>query len=251
MLLSTKHMFGFKIDASDGEIGHLYNFLVDDWTWIVRYAVVDIGNWIAGRRVLIAPSAAENPDGEAKRMSIRLTKEQIENSPEIDTDLPVSRRQEARIYAHFQWEPYWVGGMTPLAPVYNPKYLAAMSEAKESSGEHPGENGDPHLRSIREMTHYGIHARDGEIGHIEDFIVDSEDWVIRYFVVDTRNWLPGKHVIIAPQWIEDISWTESSVSVSMSKEEVEGSPEYDPGLPINMEYQSRLYDYYGRPKYWE
>jgi sporulation protein YlmC with PRC-barrel domain len=248
MLLSAKHLSGFKIEASDGEIGHLDNFFIDDRNWVVRYVVVDIGSWLEGRKILIAPGVAGNPDGEIKHMPIHLTKNQIEKSPEIDTDMPVSRRQEIKLHEHYQWQPYWIGGIPPVSPVLPPKTRVTKPETTETSRD---EDADPHLRSINEMIRYSIHASDGEIGHVADFVVDSEDWVIRYLVVDTRNWLPGKHVIIAPDWIEKISWAESAVTVSMTKASIEDSPEYNPGLPINMEYERRLYDYYGRPKYWE
>jgi len=251
MLLSTKHLSGFKVDATDGHIGHVHNFLIDDHLWVVRYVVVDIGGWLQDRKVLIAPAIAGSPDGKTKRMPIRLTRDQIENSPEIDTDMPVSRRQEIKLYEHYQWNPYWVGGVTPLGPAYVSKPLVSKAEVENSSGDEADEDTDPHLRSIREVINYRIHASDGEIGHVEDFIVDSDDWMIRYLIVNIGNWLTGRTVIISPEWIEDISWAESTVTISMKKSAVEGSPEYDPALPINMEYETRLYDYYGRPKYWE
>ena len=251
MLLSTKHLSGFKIEASDGEIGHVHNFLVDDRNWVVRYVVADVGKWLEGRKVLVAPRAVGNPDGEMKLMPIHLTKNQIEKSPEIDTDMPVSRRQEIRLYRHYQWEPYWIGGVPPIGPLYEPQYPVMRPETTESSEDGEDEDASSHLRSINEMISYRIHTSDGEIGHVADFIVDSEDWAIRYLVVDTRNWLPGKHVIIAPDWIENISWAKNTITVSMTKDSIEDSPEYAPGLPINMEYEARLYDYYGRPKYWE
>ena len=100
------------------------------------------------------------------------------------------------------------------------------------------------------MIGYKIHAEEGQIGHVEDFIVHEDDWAIRYMVVDTRNWLPGRKVIIPPDWIKDISWMDSEVLVDVSKEVVKESPEFDPAAPVNREYETRLYDYYGRPKYW-
>ncbi|MGQ9572218.1 MAG: PRC-barrel domain-containing protein [Dehalococcoidia bacterium] len=105
------------------------------------------------------------------------------------------------------------------------------------------ESEDPHLRSVKEVTGYHIQATDGEIGHVEDFILDDEDWVIRYMVVDTRNWLPGKKVLVAPGWVENIDWSESKVAVGLSREEIKDSPEYDPSAPVNREYEVRLYDY--------
>jgi hypothetical protein len=250
MLLSAKHLSGFKLDARDGEIGHMHNFLIDDQNWVVRYIVVDIGGWLQGRKVLLAPSTAGSPDGGKKRMPILLTKSQIENSPEIDSDMPVSRKQEIKLYEHYRWVPYWSGGVAPLAPAFVPKTPSLKAAVEKSSQNEADEKADPHLRSIKEIINYRINASDGEIGHVEDFIVDSDDWIIRYLVVNTRNWLSGKNVIISPEWIKNISWAESTVTASMRMAAIEGSPEYDPSSPINIEYETRLYDYYGRPKYW-
>jgi sporulation protein YlmC with PRC-barrel domain len=108
----------------------------------------------------------------------------------------------------------------------------------------------PHLRQTREVIGYHIHANDGDIGHVEDFIFDDKTWIIRYMVIDTRNWLPGKKVIVSPEWITDIDGEESKVYVNLSQAEVRNSPEFDPSAPVNREYETRLYDYYGRPKYW-
>jgi hypothetical protein len=253
MLLSIKHLSGYKIEATDGDIGKAHTFLIDDQRWIVRYVVVDTGGWLKGRKVLIAPESIMEPDGKKEHLPVHLSKTQVESSPEIDSDMPVSRRQEIKLYQHYQWSPYWTGGVTPIGPAYIPQPSAVEAGAEEGAQEEQkvDEDADPHLRSTREIINYNIHASDGEIGHVEDFIVDVRDWAIRYMVVDTRNWLPGKKVIIAPDWIKDINWAESSVTVQMTRESIKDSPEYDPALPINMEYEARLYDYYGRPAYWD
>jgi PRC-barrel domain len=97
---------------------------------------------------------------------------------------------------------------------------------------------------------YYIQAHDGQIGHVEDFIVDTEAWAIRYIAVDTGNWWPGKKVLVAATWIEYVDWAESLVHVDLSRDQVKGSPEFDTTAPVNRAYESRLYDYYGRPVYW-
>jgi uncharacterized protein YrrD len=111
--------------------------------------------------------------------------------------------------------------------------------------------GDPHLRSTREVIGYYIEASDGDIGHVEDFIIDVEAWMIRYMVVNTRNWLPGKNVLVAPEWITAMSWGESKVMVDLTRDSIKSSPEFDPSAPVNRVYEEQLYDFYGRPKYWQ
>ncbi|MEJ2285807.1 MAG: PRC-barrel domain-containing protein [Desulfobacterales bacterium] len=110
---------------------------------------------------------------------------------------------------------------------------------------------ESHPRSTREVSGYLIQAADGEIGHVEDFIVDDDTWRLRYIVVDTRNWLPGRKVLISTQWTTAIDWAEEKFWIDLSTDRIKNSPEYDPAEPINRENEAKLYDYYGRPVYWK
>jgi hypothetical protein len=240
MLRSIESLVGYTLRARDGEIGQVHDFYFDDQTWIVRYLVADTGNWLVGRRVLISPFALRQPDWAGQAFPVNLTKEQVKASPPIDTDKPVSRQMEEELHLHYGWPPYWGAAEGLVA-------AQMMAQATEQAA---GREGDPHLRSVREVSGYRIQARDGEIGHVEDFIAKDETWTIRYMVVDTRNWLPGKKVLVAPTWIDEVDWARESVHVGLLRETIQNSPEYDPSLPVNREYEVRLYDYYGRPKYW-
>jgi sporulation protein YlmC with PRC-barrel domain len=106
------------------------------------------------------------------------------------------------------------------------------------------------LRSTKDVTGRTIQARDGEIGHVSDFVVDDEDWAIRYLIVDTRNWWPGKKVLISTQWIERISWEESKVFINLTREAVKGSPEYTEEALITRDYEEELHRHYLRERYW-
>jgi len=164
----------------------------------------------------------------------------VEESPDIETDKPVSRQHERDLFEYYGWSPYWGAGRSGLTP-----HVARVDEDLETPSP-----GNPDLRSMREVAGYSIHATDGHIGHVEDFIIGDEEWAVRYMVVDTRNWLPGRKVIIAPEWVTRIDWRGKVVSLGHSKEEVRESPPYDPNQPVNRQYELRLYDYYGRRKYW-
>jgi hypothetical protein len=143
------------------------------------------------------------------------------------------------LHEYYSWNPYWTGaGATPIAPPVR---------VPETVQESPA---DSHLRSVTEVTGYHIAATDGQIGHAEDFIVEDETWWFRYIVVDTRNWLPGKKVLVSPQWIRKIDWSEHVVEVDLTREQIEASPPYDPTAAVNRRYEEQLYDFYGRPKYW-
>lgn len=252
MLRSVNEMQGYHLLAKDGTIGKAHTLYFDDQSWTVRYLVADTGNWLQDRKVLISPVSFEQPDWSAKLLPVHLTTEQIENSPKIDAALPVSRQHEHRLSEYYQWPMYWAhsgvvginsGAMPPPRVAETKEQVEAEVELEERS--------DPNLRSTREVTGYSIAAIDGDIGHVEDFIVDVQNWILRYIIVDTRNWLPGKKVLLSTMWIDQIKWPDAKVSVDLTKEAIQNAPEFDPSLPINRKYEERLYDFYGRPKYWK
>jgi len=254
MLRSTEKLGGFTILATDGEIGKIDEFYFDDETWTVRYLVVETGKWLFGRKVLLSPTVMGQVNWNSETLSVSLTKEQVEKSPDIDTDKPVSRQQEIELSVHYGWLPYWThstptGGAPSGIPVATPKPEAQTTLEKEKTALKEAQQ-DAHLRSTKEVTGYHIQASDGGIGHVEDFMVDEEVWVIRYMIVDTRNWLPGKKVLVSPQWIEGVTWSEKAVRVDLSQEALKNSPEYDPKVPIDRAYENTLYKYYGRTGYW-
>jgi hypothetical protein len=245
MLCSAKNLTGIAISALDGDIGRVHSFLFDDEKWTIRYLVVDTGRWLPGRKVLIAPSALGHSDWQGPVFPVNLTKDQVRNSPDIDTDKPVSRQREAELHKYYDWAPYWgIGYGIDLPP-------GQYAEADRGAVAVESTQGDTHLRSTREIRGYRIHAIDGEIGHVEDFIVSDEGWVIRYLAVDTGKWLSRRHVLIPPEWVRDISWDERQVWVDVAKAIIEESPPYDPTGPISQSYETQMYDYYGRPRYWK
>jgi len=243
MLRSTRSLGGFSIGARDGEIGQVHAFLFDDRSWAIRYLAVDTGRWLRGRKVLIAASALDRPDWHAHVFPVELTRQQVKDSPDIDANRPVSKQREAELHEYYNWAPYWGTGYGAAVLTVPP-----LKEGQKPSDETARE--DVNLRSTREVVGYRIHATDGQIGHIEDFIVSDEDWVIRYLVVDTRNWLGGRSVLVSPEWVATITWEEQEVWVDVSKQRIEDCPPYDPSAPVNREYEVQMYDYYGRPKYW-
>ncbi|MFZ1700912.1 MAG: PRC-barrel domain-containing protein [Pyrinomonadaceae bacterium] len=262
MLQIISDLDGRKIHAADGEIGSVEQFYFDDETWTVRYLVVDTGNWLSGKEVLISPIAVGEIDSVAREFIMSLTKEQVENSPGIETDKPVSRQHEAEYNSYYGYTDYWGGGglwglgayPSGLYTMGYPDRLGvatgyAATPAMGAEEAKPEEEGDPHLRSTKAVTGYNIEAKDGGIGHVEDFIIDDKTWAIRFLVVDTVNWWPGKKVIVAPQWIERVSWDQSKVFVNLTKESIKNAPEYFPSAIVNQAYEESLYNHYGMSKY--
>ncbi len=253
MLRSALEIRGYRIRATDGEIGKAHDLYFDDSQWRVRYLVVDTGTWLPGRRVLVSPVSLGQPDWSNHVIPVALNREQIEKSPSVAADKPVSRQLEQELVTHFGWPMYWAPPPSPTnpgaagTPPAPPAPQIEREQAQSGGGVH---GGDPHLRSLQEVTGYSILAQDGEVGHVEDLVIDDEDWAVRYIVVDTRNWLPGRKVILAPHWFEKFDWRHSKAVVELNRQTIKESPPYNPDQPVNRDYEGNLYDYYGRPAYW-
>ena len=248
MLRSLKELYNYALQAEDGDIGRCKDFLFDDGRWTVRYMVADTGKWLPGKKVLISPVSLGTPIWASRNFTVRLTKKQIESSPGLDEHAPVSREYEKRWMDHYGWTYYWFGGGLWGASE-SPTGLYTQRD-REKIEDDSGNSADKPLRSSREVTGYHIQATDDEIGHVEDFIMDDVTWSIRYMVVDTLNWLPGKKVVVSPGWISSVDWAAKKVNVDLTRDQIKDSPAYDPGTPVNREYEARLYDFYGRPRYW-
>jgi uncharacterized protein YrrD len=220
MLSKAGTLKGYKLHSLDGEIGKVKEFYFDDQHWTIRYLVADTGNWLPGRKVLISPHALVAVIAEDQHIAINLTKEQIEDSPSLNKDKPVSRQFQEACCAYYKWPPYWGG---PNTWESHPDIVRDREEWRESQDEKAW---DSHLRSTRDVSGHHVQATDGEIGHVEDFLIDLETWAIRYLIVGTRNWWPGKKVVISPQSIKRVSWIEAEVFVNLPRETIKQSPEY-------------------------
>lgn len=251
MLTKTTHLKGFSIRATDGELGTVDQLYFDDETWAIRYLTVDTGGWLDGRQVLISPISVVHTDWQTKRLDVALTKKQVENSPDIDTHRPISRQHEAEHLGYYGYPGYW-SGPNMWGPAFYPVGLEIPPTAskEEMADRIRRESTDSHLRSTEAVTGYHIEVTDGEIGHVDGFVVDEEAWAIRYIEVATRNWWPGKKVLVSPAWIQRVSWADSNVYVGLSREAIKNGPEYVESMPITREYEGRLYAHYGRPPYW-
>ncbi len=249
MIRTCKALTGHRLAALDGEIGKVHDFYFDDQGWAVRYLVADTGYWLPGRLVLVSPFALKGFDDREQRLNVALTRDQIENSPPITADEPVSRRFERQYYQYYGWPAYWAGPAL-WGPGPYPLYYAPEEPRDRLDANVPEGTNDYHLRSMREVTGYGIHAMDGDIGHVSDFLLDDADWAVRYLVVATGHWLSGKNVLIAPGWITGVFWDRSAVSVDLTRAAIQDAPPYDDKHELKREYERQLYEHYSRPGYW-
>jgi hypothetical protein len=245
MFNRSKALKGYKLNSTDGEIGKVKEFYFDDRYWTIRYLIADTGNWLTDRQVLISPYSLVAVNMKEQHINIDLTKQQIENCPSLSSDKPVSRQFEEGYCGYYGLPIYWVG---PYMWGAYPNIVRDRENWKKPTQSEKA--WDPHLRSTNEVNSYYLQAEDGEIGHVDDFIIDDETWAIRYLVIATRNWWPGKKVLISPQWIERVSWSDSKVFVNLSRATIKQSPKYTEEALITREYENELHGHYNRQAYW-
>lgn len=251
MLRPLRDIIDFSIHATDGDLGHCTDVLVDDESWLVRYLVVKTGRWLPGRRVVVPPVFLDQPDWDGHRLPVRLTKKQIEDGPPLDEHAPLSRQYEVTYHEHYALPFYWLAesrletypdAQGVLHPVPDEPAAELAAAANEEQG---------HLRSAREMVGYRVFTADGEVGHIEDFSLDEEAWALRYLVVDTGAWLPGRKVLLSTRWVSSVRWTDRAVHLTLlGTETIKHSPLYDPSQGITRGYEQLLHDHYQQSYYW-
>lgn len=264
MLRSMKDLEDYAIRATDGVVGHVKDFYFDDEAWVIRYLIVDTGNWLSSRKVLISPVAIGHLNWAERELPVSITKEQVMNSPNIDTDKPVSRQHEMLYLGYYGYPSYWGGaglwggaaypglmmagyggfGSSPYAA--DPKAQEAYARAEEARHR----DDDLHLRSCKAVMDYRIEASDGDIGHVQGLLVDEETWAIRYMIVNTSNWWLGHQVLIAPQWIKNVSWSESTVAINLTRQAVKDAPPYDSKAQLDRTQEVHIHEHYGRSGYW-
>jgi hypothetical protein len=232
-------MQSYRLHATDGEIGKIDDLYFDDNAWVIRYMVADTGAWLEHRRVLISPISVRSVNWETSEVYIALTRDQVKDAPDIDIHNPISRENELSFHRYYGWPFYWSGeglwggAMAPGA-LYGVPFVEPMPDlGKEAEGAPPIEAGketttDTHLHSTSQITGYGIQARDGQVGHLSDFLIDDESWRINYMVINTSNWWSGKKVILPPTWVKQINWVDGRITVDLKRETIKNSPELDP-----------------------
>lgn len=271
MLRSMNDLKDYAILATDGDIGKVRDFYFDDHAWVIRYLIVETGTWLSSREVLISPISIDHPNWKGKVLPVSITKKQVQNSPKIDTNKPVSRQHEMEYLGYYGYPQYWGGSGLWAGGVY-PTMMVPEAYAGSVSTSHAGQSDaaqsaavkvrahteaarhdqddDPHLRSCKAVIDYDIHATDGDIGHVTDMLVDDETWAVRYFIVNTSNWWVGHRVLVAPQWIRDVIWHDSKVTVTMTRQAIKDAPPYDSTAKFDRGQEMGIYKHYGRPGYW-
>lgn len=241
MLRSIRQLYGKRLGASDGDIGHVKDFYFSDQQWVVRYVIADTGSWLSGRLVLISPHAFGDIYQDGDRLRVNLTRQQIENSPAIESHKPVSQQYEEEYYQYYGWPSYWDGGGMwgssgfPVAP---PEHLMQSEHGNRDSRSHNDD--DPHLRRTQALNGYHIQTSEETIGHVSDFVMDDKTWAIRHLLVETGHWYSGKEIVISPENIDRISYEESKVFVNVTQQAILEAKEYH--APPAVYHDTRNFD---------
>jgi hypothetical protein len=215
MLEKASTLKGCTLNGLDGEIGQVGDLFFDDRHWTVRYLLADTGGWLSGRQALISPDKVSLDPGTSHRFSVALTRTKITESPYLEPGAPVSQQLENSRFGYFGWPMYY-----------------------------------PHLRSTKDMDSCNLAASDGEIGHVEDFLIDPATWTIRYLVIDTRNLKDPKYVVVAPEWIDHVSWADATAFTSISRASITPAAAYRPESSLTREDEEQLHRHFGRRGYW-
>jgi hypothetical protein len=256
MIQSAQILQNLELRARDGVLGKVKDFYFDDERWALRYLVVETGTWLNSRKVLISTAVLDAADWEAGLLPVNLTQEQVRRSPSVDTQKAVTREEEADLQQHYGWPAYWasagyLGGpfASSVGAVETPVYPAVPATAGAAIAAPPSRKspgGDPRLRRAGAVMGYKLEATDGAIGHIDDFLFEDLTWAVRYLVIDTSGWLPGRRVVVSPDWISTVSWSQSRVFIDLTQEAVKAAPPFDPSAPWDEEYAQELHRHHGR-----
>jgi hypothetical protein len=230
---------GTIVRASDGDIGKIIDYYFDDQSWAIRYLVVDVGTLVFGGFALISPISVSDTDWKGHRISLSIDRDRVASSPTTDILRPISRQYEAEYYHYYGYPLYWTGPgiwgaqATPEALIAATPPVTAGGAATPEAAENlvadsqaGGKMEDSRLRSAKEVAGYHIRATDREVGHLDDYLLDPQTWVIESIVIDTSNWPGGKSVVLAREQIERVDWASRRILVNMTSDEVRNNPEF-------------------------
>lgn len=264
MLLDINDLEGYSIEANNGNIGHVCDIFFDDRSWAVRYLVVETGSWLMTRKVLISPIALGPADREGRTLPVALSREQVKDSPVIDTEKPVTRQHEISYLEYYRYPYYWAGpalwgaqevprmlmdghgGFISVPQVVH----GGRQEADRLGAMQQGRRDDPHLRSGKAIRKYTIRAQDGDMGHLQGMLVEEQSWALRYILVKTGDWWFGHDVVIAPNWIRAVDWFGRKIDVDLSRKQVREAPAFESLATWDRPREGELFNHYGRRAYW-
>jgi hypothetical protein len=238
--MSTKALVDYLIRGKDGLLGSVDDFYIDDNKWIIRYLVVDPTEDLRASPALIPSILMDYPGcrDQDQVLTTVLTRKQVSKSPDVVSSLPMTRWNEIKLSNYY--------GLAKDSRLVEAKSLS-MEFVCEEKGSVFMSDWDPNLKSINKLYDFKINAKDGKVGKLNDFIVDTETWVLFNMVVETDECLlPARKILVSPAWIIKLDASQKSIDMGQSKRRIQNSPDFDPTAPVNRQDDTTLYDYYGR-----
>jgi sporulation protein YlmC with PRC-barrel domain len=210
---SVKHLHSYTVVARDGELGSVEEMYFDDEKWTIRYIVADLEEVPQKERAAVSPVSVEDVDWKNRMILVDLSRDEVAESPEVDEGGSFSRQKERQLNGYYRIPVYWSGVGLWGNHVY-PGLLAEEAQPEDDEGQ---DDAETHVHGTEEAFGYKIEATDGEIGRVDDLVVEERTWEIQFLVIDTGNWLPGKKVIVDTHWIDQVNWKDGTVSVSLPR----------------------------------
>ena len=250
MLWNASAITGYVIDAADGELGTVTDLLFEDGSWAIRWLVVETGSWMSEAKVLLPSSALGQPDPEPEHVHVRLTREQVRSAPHFDPDTQLTREIEAAHFRYYAMSPYWddalmQGFYARQLVVDDPGQADVTAMHRRGSSNSDRAGGAQHPHSVSAITGLTVEGTDDAIGHVEDLLIDTANWTVRYMTIHTGVWWPGEKVLISPLSVEWIDWIRRDIQLDVTRQQVLDSPRYAPEMTVDGAYDETFLIYYG------
>lgn len=223
MLQNTRDLYANEIFAKDGDVGTLEDFFFDEKTWLIRYVVADTGAWLPGRTVLLCAHFLGEIDTGRKRLGVNLVREQIQNSPPVDSRIAVTRQYEAEYYHYYGLPAYWSSASTSESGAAQGGGLQSAGGIAMPFWRH--RSADSRLRSARVAAGFQIEALDGAVGRVSGLFLDDRSWSIPALVADAGNWYSGKQILISAYNVDRMNFGESTVYVNLHRADIQNTHE--------------------------
>lgn len=196
MIITATQVWGCRLHTSDGKQARVRDLLFDDRTWRIEYIVVKLPHLLA-EDVLLRPSQTSGTAWASRALETPLSMDEVRAAPALLSNPPVAKQGELATVQMVAWEAYWTGLFDRM-----PKF------------------GDPHLRNMGAITGHRVLGIDSKVGWIDNFVIDDEDWSVRYLVVRLGPRRNGRRVVVEPEVVGTISWPTRSVSLKLPRDAI-------------------------------
>lgn len=239
MLASLTELRSYYVQGKGGEIGRIEDLCFREDDWIVRYVVVDMED--LGREALLLSAYLGPFHRDTHTVSADIRREQVQNTPAFDRAQPLTKREEQELHELYGWPGYWweqEHQITPLDDLWgDPLEEPQIPEEREQEEEGPQRQFVSDLLDV-----YGIQSDDGEVGILQDVIVEDENWAISYLVVNVQP--AGHRVLLAADYIQAVDLGARRIYLAVTKDAIVNSPVVSSEQPITPELEQSLREYY-------